>query len=267
MRRALAALILLAAAAAAVALALRGGDGARGLLVEDAVAAALEGRPGEAAVFLTLRNSGPPDRLVAVHSGAARAARIASGEAEAAVPVPGGGEAALAPDAAHVRLQGVEGGLAPGRMLPLTLVFERAGEVSARARVAAPQPVGEAGDFRLAGLGGVCRVGEGEPAPRVSLSAEPRAGGGWTVRVAAEDFAFRRDLADGLHVPGTGHGHLYVGGAKLGRLYAPEAEIGPLPPGRHVVRVTLNTNDHRAYVVDGEAVSAAIEIVSEGEGE
>ena len=34
----------------------------------------------------------------------------------------------------------------------------------------------------------------------------------------------------------------------------------PLGPGRHEVQVTLNTNDHRTYVVDDEPVSAIAEI-------
>ncbi len=123
--------------------------------------------------------------------------------------------------------------------------------------------VGEAEALGLGGIGDICQVGEGEPAPRISLSAEPSEGGGWRIRVEAEDFAFRKDLVDGPHVPGTGHGHLYVGGVKVGRLYAPEAEIGPLPPGRHVVRVTLNTNDHRAYVVDGAPVTAELSLEAE----
>jgi hypothetical protein len=59
------------------------------------------------------------------------------------------------------------------------------------------------------------------------------------------------------HVPGMGHGHIYVGGMKLDRLFKSEYLIGQLPPGRHEVRVTLNTNDHRAYVVDDVPVSAS----------
>jgi hypothetical protein len=44
---------------------------------------------------------------------------------------------------------------------------------------------------------------------------------------------------------------------KLGRLFAPEYHIGPLPPGSHEIRVTLNTNDHRAYVVGDTPVTAS----------
>ena len=58
-----------------------------------------------------------------------------------------------------------------------------------------------------------------------------------------------------------GHGHIYVSGMKIGRLYQPEARIGTLPKGEHQVRLTLNTNDHRAYVVGDQPVTATATIV------
>ena len=48
---------------------------------------------------------------------------------------------------------------------------------------------------------------------------------------------------------------------KIGRLYQPEARIGTLPKGEHQVRLTLNTNDHRAYVVGDQPVTATATIV------
>ena len=110
------------------------------------------------------------------------------------------------------------------------------------------------------GLGDICIVGEGEPAPDVALSIA-RTPEGVQIGIDARDFTFSRDLLGLYHVPGMGHGHLYVGGLKLGRLFEPSATIGALPPGEHVVRVTLNTNDHRAYVVDGVPVTASTTIV------
>ncbi|MEC8197159.1 MAG: hypothetical protein VX228_12815, partial [Pseudomonadota bacterium] len=71
------------------------------------------------------------------------------------------------------------------------------------------------------------------------------------------DFEFTPDLVDGPHVPGTGHGHIYINGLKLGRLYSPTTTIGNLPPGQHEIRVTLSTNDHRAYVVNDIPVTAS----------
>ena len=103
-------------------------------------------------------------------------------------------------------------------------------------------------------------VGEGEPAPSIALSVEPD-GEGWRVLVETDEFTFSKDFVDRDHVPGTGHGHLYVGGMKIGRLYQPEGYIGALPKGQHEIRVTLNTNDHRTYVVDRKPVTASATIV------
>ncbi len=54
--------------------------------------------------------------------------------------------------------------------------------------------------------------------------------------------------AGGRHRRGEGHAHLYVDGVKRTRLYGPAFYLGELTPGRHVIRVTLNANDHADYV-------------------
>ncbi|MEM8841360.1 MAG: copper chaperone PCu(A)C [Pseudomonadota bacterium] len=209
---------------------------------------------GAGAVFLSIANRGRPDRLIAVSSPVAEA-EIYSPGGGPGPPIPSG-EAALAADGAHIRLGGLGDALQPGSLIPLTLTFERAGAVTAKAIVTDPAAHGAAAEVGLFGMGDICRVGPGEPAPRISLSVVPY-GERWQVRVAAEDFTFSEELDGSVHLPGTGHGHIYVGGMKLGRLYSSEATIGPLPPGRHEVRVTLNTNDHRAYVVGDQPVSAS----------
>ena len=107
----------------------------------------------------------------------------------------------------------------------------------------------EALNIGLFGIGDICVVGEGEPAPSLTLSVTPD-GDGWRVQIDAQDFTFSKDFVDLYHVPGMGHGHLYVGGMKLGRLYAPEAYIGALPKGQHEIRVALT--DVRAAPRDRE---------------
>ncbi|MBY8977849.1 copper chaperone PCu(A)C [Rhodobacteraceae bacterium NNCM2] len=221
------------------------------IILTDVTAAPLG--QGGAAVFMTIDNRGAPDRLIGAASPAGEMV-LESPEAEGGPPVPTG-QASLAADGAHLRLTGLAATPGDGALIPLTLVFERAGEITAKARLVDPASRGAAGEVGLFGLGDICRVGEGEPAPQISLTARPD-GEGWEIHVEAEEFTFSEELAGLYHVPGVGHGHLYVGGLKMGRLYAPEARIGALPPGRHVVRVTLNTNDHRAYVVEDVPVTA-----------
>lgn len=248
---------LLGLAAVAAVLFLRPPAAAH-LLLEDAHAAALEDESGSVAVFLTIANAGGPDRLVGVSSPVAAEAVIV-GPGRDGLAIPAGSTPALAPDGAWLRLTGLDGPRDEGRLIPVTLEFEETGVVTTQARIEGHEDQGEAHHYGLFGLGDICVAEEGEPAPAIALSAEP-AGDGWQVRVETVDFTFSEDLADGLHIPGTGHGHLYLDGLKLGRLYAPEARIGALPPGRHEITVTLNTNDHRAYVVDDEPVTASVMI-------
>ena len=253
-KRLLAVAVVAGAVLAAVMLLRPAGPG--DILLSGATAAPIEGAPGTVAVFVTIGNTGPADRLTGARSPDATGAELVSPAAAEGLPIPAGSAPELASDGAYLRLTGVEGGLEDGRLIPVTLEFERAGSLATKARIAEPQQAGRASAFGLLGLGDICIAGEGgEPAPAISLEVQPD-DGGWTVQVLAEDFTFSEALAEGPHIPGTGHGHLYLGGLKLQRLYAPVARIGALPPGRHELRVTLNTNDHRAYVVDDAPVTA-----------
>lgn len=227
------------------------------ILVSNATAAPLSGSPGTLAVFLTIDNQGGADTLVSASAADAEQTEILG--ADTPLPIAGTDRASFAPDGAYIRLSGVNGNLADGRTFPISLTFSNAGTVTTRARLIAARTVGKAADFGLFGIGDICLVGDGEPAPEISLTST-KGSDGWTIEVVSRDFEFTPDLADGPHVPGTGHGHIYLNGMKLGRLYSATHQLGGLPAGDHEIRVTLSTNDHRAYVVDDSPVSALIRI-------
>jgi copper(I)-binding protein len=247
-----AAFVLVALAALAFGV-WRGGFGAAAsrILIEDAVAQPMP--DGTLGAFLSIDNQGAPDRLLSVSSPVAEAS-LYRPAAQDSLPI-ATGHSALALDAAHVQISQPETPFDHGSLVPLTLVFANAGAVAVKARMSDPAKAGSAAEVGLFGLGDICIVGEGEPAPAITLNVIPQ-GDGWRVLIDADDFTFSKDLMGLYHVPGTGHGHIYVGGMKLGRLFAPEYDIGPLPQGTHEIRVTLNTNDHRAYVVDKTPVTA-----------
>ena len=90
--------------------------------------------------------------------------------------------------------------------------------------------------------------------PEISLSVTQE-GPGWRVSLQTRHFAFDEANMGKDHTPGTGHGHIYVGDMKLGRVFSDSFAIGALPKGAHQLRVTLNTNDHRAYAVDGQPIT------------
>lgn len=242
--------------AAASAFMQRGGTADHILLTEVSAAPLPDGDLG---VFLKVENRGAPDRLISVTSSEVDAT-IYSPEADAGPPMPSGQGPSLAADGAHIRLSGLTGAKDDGRLIPLTLTFEKAGKVTTKARISDPKASGAASEVGLFGLGDICVVGDGEPAPKVSLTVVPD-GDGWKISVNTDQFEFSDALTGLYHVPGMGHGHIYVGGMKIGRLYQPEARIGTLPKGEHQVRLTLNTNDHRAYVVGDQPVTATATIV------
>ncbi len=230
------------------------------ILLKTATAKSLKDESQDIVIFIKIENHGSPDVLLSAAS-----AQAASASIEAPtdlLSIPAETTASLASDGAHIRLNNVSGDLKDGRTIPLTLTFQNAGTLTARARLSDPQTSGKAASFGLFGLGDICQVGEGVPAPEITLDAV-QIPSGWTISVKAQNFEFTPDLADGPHVPGTGHGHIYLNGLKLGRLYEDSYSFGTLPKGDHLVEVTLNTNDHRAYVVEKTPVRARVLIRQE----
>jgi len=99
---------------------------------------------GTGAGFMTLRSSGPADRLLGASSPVARVAEmhthIRDGDVMrmrpvAEIPIAPGQTVTLAPGGLHIMLIGLTGPLAIGSRVPLTLRFERAGEVTVQLTV------------------------------------------------------------------------------------------------------------------------------------
>lgn len=232
-------------------------DFARDMLISDAEARALP--DGRYVILLSIDNQGAPDRLLSANSDMGQVDLYSPVDPDGP-PVPAG-TASLAMDGAHITLAS-PAPLPDGTLIPLQLEFETAGTLRIKARLRSATEIGAAAEVGLFGLGEICIGGEnGEPAPAITLTTA-QDDTGWTITVITDEFEFSRDLAGAYHVPGVGHGHIYVGGMKLGRLYQPSYHIGALPAGRHEIRVTLNTNDHRAYVVDDQPVTASAFVTS-----
>ena len=105
-----------------------------------------------------------------------------------------------------------------------------------------------------------------EPVPTVEIAVTPDLENkGWNLRTQTSNFRFAPDAASGEHVPGEGHAHLYVDGKKVTRLYGEWHFLGTLAPGRHVIQVTLNSNDHNDYVHNGEVIAAETTVTVPGE--
>ncbi len=104
--------------------------------------AAMAGRMG--VVYLTITDTGAPDRLIGASSPVATAAALHESFDDhgvmkmrpvAALPVQPGKPVALAPGGYHIMLEGLKQSLQPGQTFPVTLTFAKAGPVTATATV------------------------------------------------------------------------------------------------------------------------------------
>ena len=104
--------------------------------------------------------------------------------------------------------------------------------------------------------------GNGSP-PTLSLAVEPDPVSGWNLHAMTENFRFSPETSGLAPAPGEGHGHLYVNGDKIARLYGPWFHIGQLPKGEAEITVTLNTNDHQTIAVSGSPLEARLTVTVE----
>ena len=90
------------------------------------------------------------------------------------------------------------------------------------------------------------------PTPTVSVDLVPDVSRGHNVIFSFTNFAMTPEDVNGPVTAGTGHGHLYVNGEYLGRLYANMRHLPDLPKGEVTIHMYLGGNDHRVWMVDGE---------------
>lgn len=97
----------------------------------------------------------------------------------------------------------------------------------------------------------------GSPAPEVHLTLEEDGSGGTVLAIDSPGFTFTP--ASVIEpVPGEGHAHLYVDGDLLTMIYRRSYVLPQLPAGARELTVTLSTNDHLEYAVDGKPMAASI---------
>jgi copper(I)-binding protein len=259
-RRLIAAAVLLILVAAIAVFALQTSPPALRLSGATAAIHTVDGTP-TIAISVRIDNDGGPDRLLSVASPDARLAMLHGEEDLAGLPIPAGTGANLAPDGAHVMLMGVAGDLTSGRLFPITLEFQNAGPMTVKATLTDKAEMMTM-DHSGHGGNGSSPTSVTAASPTLTISAEETPMG-WRIRSGTTNFRFAPEAMDGAHMPGEGHGHLYIGGIKIMRVTAEEVEIGALPPGEHKMRVVLNTNDHRAYFSDGRPVSAEVIVTAQ----
>jgi copper(I)-binding protein len=146
------ALMLAAPLGAAIAREFRAGP----ITIDDPWARASIGTAGNTAAYMKLENGGAaPDRLLSVTSNVAERVSLHEsrdeggvmkmGPVEGGIEVPAHGAAELKPLGMHVMLSGLNRPLKAGETFPLTLVFEKQGEVPVEVSVQHTQAPAAAG--------------------------------------------------------------------------------------------------------------------------
>jgi len=95
-----------------------------------------------------------------------------------------------------------------------------------------------------------------DEAPTLALGLTEAGHRGYALSLETTRFSFAAEHADGPHVPGEGHAHLYVDGKKISRIYGPHYALEPFSPGTHEITVALVGNDHRSYATGGVGVTS-----------
>jgi periplasmic copper chaperone A len=148
-----------------VAPALAQGTGNTAVTVEQPWARATPAGAKTGAVYMTLDNkSGTADRLTGASSDVAETLQIHEMKVENGVmqmrqlagglPIPAGGSVVLKPGSYHVMLIGLKKPLTAGEEFPLTLTFEKAGNISVTVPVQAMGATGGMGGMQDGKSGG-----------------------------------------------------------------------------------------------------------------
>jgi len=136
-----------------------------GIRIEHPWARATPPSAPSGAAYMIVRNGGSQtDRLIAVRSAAAAHVEIHASTRDGnivrmtsvpgGVAIPAGGKVAFEPTGLHLMLAGLKHPLVQGQTLPLTLTFERAGDIEVDAAI---DSVGASGP--AAGMGGDMDMG------------------------------------------------------------------------------------------------------------
>lgn len=94
----------------------------------------------------------------------------------------------------------------------------------------------------------------------VAVTAEVDPIDGINVHIIPTGFVFAPERVNQADVDGEGHAHVYVDGEKVGRAYGEWFHLKGVAPGEREIRVTLQTNGHSEYVVDGQPVQAVTSV-------
>lgn len=85
---------------------------------------------------------------------------------------------------------------------------------------------------------------------------------GWNLSFTTDNFTFTPENVNQDHVDNEGHAHIEVNGERLARIYSHDFHIDSdaLKEGANTVTVSLNTNKHLEYAIDGQPIEVQMTI-------
>ncbi|MEO9842279.1 MAG: copper chaperone PCu(A)C [Roseobacter sp.] len=208
-------------------------------------------------VTFDIQNDGPAKTITNLKSASAEMVRVMNpGHESAQIVIPANSTGFFAMDGAHVMLMTPQAPFEPGASVPLTLEFAEYAEVTTRV-------LNVGGEMGMDGMDHDMTQGiQAETSPKITLStADGFDETGADISVNVENFSFVRAADNAPHVPNQGHGHIYLNGLKIGRLYAPNFSLNALPAGSYNLIVTLNSNTHQPYVRGGSLVQDTLSFI------
>lgn len=110
---------------------------------------------------------------------------------------------------------------------------------------------------------GVTEISDTAAVPMLDLELLPDELTGWNLHVEAQNFRFAPRQFGQPYQPGEGHAHLYINGKKRARIYSPWFHLESLPVGRHILRVTLNANNHDMLTHQGNVIADTVQVTVE----
>ncbi len=90
--------------------------------------------------------------------------------------------------------------------------------------------------------------------PSVDLVVHKDTKKGWNLEAKVTNFKFAPENINKDHKPGEGHGHLYINGQKITRIYGSWYYLESLPSGKNKVTISLNANKHNPLAHNGKLI-------------
>lgn len=103
--------------------------------------------------------------------------------------------------------------------------------------------------------------GENAAAPAIDFTIEADSMNGWNIHIHTQNFEFTPEKINSDAALGEGHAHIFVDDFKIARIYGHWFHLKALTPGKHSVRITLNTNNHATWHNKQQAISATQTII------